>query len=38
MRIHRLQQWYSLSDPVMEEALIAVPTRRRFAGSDRIPD
>ena len=41
-RIHLLQQWYSLSDPAMEEALIEVPTMRRFAGieliSDRIPD
>jgi transposase, IS5 family len=40
--IHLLQQWYSLSDPDMEEALIEVPTIRRFAGidliSDRIPD
>ena len=37
-----MQQWYSLSDPGMEEALIEVPTMRRFAGidiiSDRIPD
>ena len=42
LRIHLLQQWYSLSDPAMEEALIDVPTMRRFAGieliSDRIPD
>lgn len=42
LRIHRLQQWSSLSDPAMEEALIEVPTMRRFAGieliSDRIPD
>ena len=42
LRIHMLQQWYSLSDPAMEEALIEVPTMRRFAGieliSDRIPD
>ena len=41
-RIHLLQQWTSLSDPAMEEALIEVPTKRRFAGieliSDRIPD
>ena len=41
-RIHLLQQWYSLSDPAMEEALIETPTMRRFAGieliSDRIPD
>jgi IS5 family transposase len=42
LRIHLLQQWYSLSDPAMEEALIEVPTMRRFTGieliSDRIPD
>jgi hypothetical protein len=42
LRIHLQQQWYSLSDPAMEEALIEVPTMRRFAGieliSDRIPD
>ena len=42
LRIHLLQQWYSLSDPAMEEALIEVPTMRRFADidliSDRIPD
>ena len=37
-----MQQWYSLSDPAIEEALIKVPTMRRFAGieliSDRITD
>ena len=42
LRVHLLQHWYSLSDPAMEEALIEVPTMRRFAGieliSDRIPD
>ena len=42
LRIHLLQQWYSLSDPAMEEALIEFPNMRRFAGieliSDRIPD
>jgi hypothetical protein len=42
LRVHLLQQWYSLSDPAMEEALIEVPTMRRFGGieliSDRIPD
>ena len=42
LRIHLLQQWYSLSDPAMEEALIEVPNMRRFAGieliRDRIPD
>jgi len=42
LRINLLQRWNSLSDPAMEEALIEVPTMRRFAGieliSDRIPD
>jgi IS5 family transposase len=42
LRIYLMQQWYELSDPVMEDALIKVPTMRRFAGidliSDRIPD
>jgi transposase, IS5 family len=42
LRIHLMQQWYPLSDPAMEQALIEVPTMRRFAGidmlSDRIPD
>jgi len=42
LRVHLLQQWYSLSDRAMEEALIKMPTMRRFAGidmiSDRIPD
>jgi len=37
-----MQQWYSLSDPVMEDALIEVFTMRRFAGIElvrvRIPD
>jgi IS5 family transposase len=37
-----MQQWYSLSDPAMEDALIEVLTMRRLAGidiiSDRIPD
>jgi IS5 family transposase len=37
-----MQQWYSLSDPAMEDSLIEVPTMRRFAGidmlCDRIPD
>ena len=41
LRIHLLQQWYDLSDPAMEDALIEVPTMRRFAGidlvSERIP-
>jgi IS5 family transposase len=42
LRIHLMQQWYDVSDPAMEDALIEVPTMRRFAGidliSDRIPD
>ena len=42
LRIYLMQQWYDLSDPGMEDALIEVPTMRRFAGidliSDRIPD
>jgi IS5 family transposase len=42
LRIRLLQQWYDLSDPAMEDALIEMPTMRRFAGidmhSDRIPD
>jgi len=42
LRVHLLQQWYSLSDLAMEEAPIEVPTMRHFAGnelvSDRIPD
>lgn len=37
LRVHLLQQWYSLSDPAMEEALIEVPTMRRFAGIELIP-
>ena len=32
LRFHRLQQWHSLSDPAMEEALIKVPNFRRFGG------
>lgn len=42
LRIHVLQQWYSLSDPAKEEALIELPPMHRFSGieliSDRIPD
>ena len=42
LRIRLLQQWYSLSDPAIEEALIEVPTTHRFPGieviSDRNPD
>ena len=41
LRIHFLQQWYALSDPAMEEALIDTAVMRRFArlsGLDDIPD
>jgi IS5 family transposase len=38
LRIHLLQQWYALSDPAMEEALIEVPTMRRFACIELIND
>ena len=42
LRIHWLQQWFTLSDPLMEEMLIDTPCFRRFAGidtvSERIPD
>jgi IS5 family transposase len=41
LRIHLLQQWYALSDPAMEEALVDTPVMRRFAqlgGLDDIPD
>jgi IS5 family transposase len=42
LRIHLLQQWYDLSDLAMKDALIEVPTMRRFAAiemnGDRIPD
>ena len=42
LRIHLMQHWYALSDPAMEDALIEVPTMRRFAWidliSERIPD
>ena len=38
LRIHLQQQWYNLSDPAMEDALIEVATMRRFAGIDMISD
>jgi IS5 family transposase len=42
LRIHLLQQWFTLSDPLMEEMLIDTPCFRRFAGIEpmegRIPD
>ena len=38
LRIHLMQQWCSLSDPAMDDALIEVATIRRFAGIDLISD
>ncbi len=31
LRIHFMQQWFSLSDPVMEEAFFVTPLYREFA-------
>lgn len=33
-----MHSWYSLSNPAMEDALIEVPTNRRFAGSDLVSE
>jgi IS5 family transposase len=42
LRVHFMQQWFTLSDPAMEEALYDVPLYREFAGlgeaSRRLPD
>ncbi|MFM1798911.1 MAG: hypothetical protein RLZZ117_1189 [Cyanobacteriota bacterium] len=38
LRIHLMQHWSSLSDPAMEDALIEVPSMRRFAGIDLISE
>ena len=42
LRIHFMQQWFTLSDPAMEEALHDVPMFRDFAGlggfSQALPD
>jgi len=41
LRVHFLQQWFSLSDPAMEEAFFDVPLHREFARLDefsRMPD
>ena len=42
LRIHFMQQWFTLSDPAMEEALHDMPLFRDFAGlgswHDRLPD
>jgi IS5 family transposase len=36
LRIHLLQQWFTLCDPLMEEMLIDTPCFRRFVGIDLI--
>jgi transposase, IS5 family len=41
LRIHFMQQWFTLSDPSMEESLHDVPLFREFAGLNyemRLPD
>jgi len=42
LRIYFLQQWFSLSDPAMEEALYDIESMRRFVGielnEEAIPD
>jgi outer membrane protein len=42
LRVYFLQQWFSLSDPAVEEALYDSPVMRRFAqidlGNEPVPD
>jgi hypothetical protein len=42
LRIYFMQQWYGLSDPLMEDALYDSESMRRFAGIDleidAVPD
>jgi IS5 family transposase len=41
LRIHFMQQWFTLSDPAMEESLHDVPLFREFAGLNwdtAVPD
>lgn len=41
LRVHFMQQWFSLSDPAMEEAFFDTPLYREFAQLDahgRLPD
>lgn len=41
LRVHFMQQWFTLSDPAMEEALHDIALFREFAGlgwDSRIPD
>lgn len=36
LRIHRMQQWYSLSEPALEKALIEMSAMWHFAGIDMV--
>ena len=42
LRVHFMPQWFTLSDPAMDEALHDTPLLREFAGLDnwsmRLPD
>ena len=41
LRVNFMQQWFTLSDPAMEEAFFDVPLYREFAQLDahgRLPD
>ena len=38
LRIHLQQQWFTISDPLMEEMLIDTPCFRHFAGIDMVSD
>ena len=41
LRVHFMQQWFTLSDPAMEEAFFDIPLYREFAKLDahgRLPD
>lgn len=38
LRIYFMQQWYSLSDPGMEEALYDIESMRRFAGIELVEE
>jgi IS5 family transposase len=38
LRIYFMQQWYALSDPAMEDALLEIESMRRFAQLDLMTD
>jgi IS5 family transposase len=38
LRIYFMQQWYALSDPAMEDALLEIESMRRFAQLDLMDD